>query len=214
MVINNGWEGFDPASQIAAAGSWLQTLGVGNFRLGAAHIRNKEMTAFDNTANLGLVLVGHNHYIAKENPSLLKEKPIQYIANSVRDNLEFNLFKVDGKTGIYAPVGSPTAQVMYVENPKDAANPSLYRPKLTLSFQKTNDGSCATNAATIVNRFNFPIEGAKVRFVMSLGTSYSVSQGAVEQSFDGKSVHVVDVLLDLKPNSTNLVQILPNKHER
>jgi predicted MPP superfamily phosphohydrolase len=214
VVINNGWEGFDPAPQIAGAGSWLKASGAGNLRVGAAHIRNKEMPAFDRAADLGLVLVGHNHHIAKENPARLNEKPIQYIANSVRDHVEFNLFKVDGRTGTYTPVGGPTAQVVYVENPQDAADPSLYRPRLTLSFQNSNDGSCAANTATIVNRFDFPIEGAKARFVMPLGASYSVSPGAVEQSFDGTSVHVVDVLLNLEPRSTNRVRIVPNRHAR
>ena len=211
MAINNGWEGFDPAQQIAAAGSWLQASGAGNFRLGAAHIRNKEMAAFDSVADLSLVLVGHNHYLAKENPSLLREKPVQYIANSVRDNMEFNLFKVDAKTGTFTPVSGPTAQVVYVENPEDAESPQLYKPKLTLSFSSANDGSFATNSATIVNRFSFPIEGAKVRFVLPLGNSYSISNGEVEQSFDGTLVHVVDVLVDLESNSTNRVQISPQK---
>jgi hypothetical protein len=53
MVINNGWVGFNPAQQIAAAGSWLQKSGVGNYRVGAAHIRNKEMTALDSVADRG-----------------------------------------------------------------------------------------------------------------------------------------------------------------
>jgi predicted MPP superfamily phosphohydrolase len=211
MVINNGWEGFDPGRQIEAAGSWLQAAGAGNFRLGAAHIRNQEMAALDRVANLDLVLVGHNHHIANQNPALLANKPIQYIANSVRDHMEFNLFKVDARSGTYAPVSGPTAQVVYVENPEDAKSPHLYRPKLTLSFAKANDGSFATNVATIVNKFGFPIEGAKVRFVMPLGGAYSVSQGQVEQSFNGPLVQVVDLLVDLESNSTNIVTISPKK---
>ena len=129
----------------------------------------------------------------------------------MRDHLEFNLFKVDGKTGSCTPVSGPTAQVVYVENPEDAESPQLYKPKLTLSFSSANDGSFATNSATIVNRFSFPIEGAKVRFVLPLGNSYSISNGEVEQSFDGTLVHVVDVLVDLESNSTNRVQISPQK---
>lgn len=211
MVINNGWEGFDPAQQIAAAGAWLQAVGAGNFRLGAAHIRNHEMAAFDRAANLGLVLVGHNHHIANENPSLLTNKPIQFIANSVRDHVEFNLFKVDGKTGTYAPVSGPTAQVVYIENPGDANSAQLYQPKLSVSFANANDGSSATNAATIVNDFSFPIEDAHVRFVMPLGRAYSVSPGQVEQAFDGTAVRIVDVLVNLKSNSTNILEIGPQK---
>jgi len=207
MVINNGWHGFNPAQQIAEIQTWLQETGTGNFRLGAAHIKNKEMTPFDSIANLNLVLIGHNHNIANQNPAPLKNKPIQYIVNSVRDHMEFNLFKVNEKTGEYTPVGGPTAQVVYVENPEDIKSPALYKPKLTLSFSKPNDGSSATNSATIVNKFGFPVEGASVRFIMPLGKKYKISNGKVEQAFDGTLVQVIDVLIDLKPNSTTQIKI-------
>lgn len=207
MVINNGWIGFNPAQQIAEIQPWLRETGTGNLRVGAAHIKNKEMSPFDSIANLNLVLVGHNHNIANQNPVPLNNKPIQYIVNSVRDHVEFNLFKVDEKTGDYTPVSGPTAQIVYVENPEDGKTPALYRPKLRLSYAEPNDGSFATNSATIVNNFDFPIEGAKVRFVMPLGRKYRVSNGKVEQAFDGTSVHVVDVRIDLKPNSTIQIKI-------
>ena len=211
MVINDGWNKFNPARQITSASLWLQKMGVGNLRLGAAHIKNQEMTAFDSVANLGLVLIGHNHHIANQNPSLLNEKPIQYIVNSVRDNMEFNLFRVDGNTGKYTPVSATTAQVVYVENPEDSKSPSLYKPKLTLSYATANDGSSATNTATLINKFNFPIEGAKIRFVMPLGKKYSISKGKIEQAFNGTSVQVMDVSVNLEPNSTTFVEIRPNK---
>lgn len=208
MAINNGWHGFKPLPQITEVQSWLQELGKGNFRLGAAHIRNKEMSYFDSIASLNLVLIGHNHNIANQNPSPLNNKPIQYIVNSVRDHMEFNLFRINGKRGIYTPVGRPTAQVVYVDNPEDSQSPSLYRPKLRLEYVQPNDGSSAANTATIVNNFDFSIEGARVRFIMPLGRKYKVSEGKVEQAFDGTSVHVVDVTVDLKPNSTTLIRIL------
>ena len=211
MVINNGWEGFDPAIQIKEAGAWLQKTGKGKLRVGAAHIRNKELSAFDSIADPGLILIGHNHNIANQNPSPLRNKPIQYIVNSVRDHMEFNLYKVDEKTGNYTPVGSQTAQVVYVENPDDSKIPALYKPKLTLSFSNSNDGSFASNTATIVNKFNFSIEGAKVRFIMQSGHSYSVSKGFIEQAFDGTSVHVVDVLINLEPESTTRIDIEASK---
>lgn len=207
MVINNGWHGFNPSQQIAETQSWLQEVGTGNFRLGAAHIKNKEMSPFDSIANLGLVLIGHNHNIANQNPAPLKNKPIQYIVNSVRDHMEFNLFKVNQKTGECAPVSGPTAQVEYVENPEDIKTPALYKPKLTLSFSKSNDGSSATNTATIVNNFDFAIEGASVRFVMPLGKKYKVSNGKIEQAFDGNNVHIVDVSINLKANSKTKTDI-------
>jgi len=118
MAFNNGWTGFNPTPQIASIDTWLTKNGTGNFRVGLAHIRNKEMAAFDSIANPGLILIGHNHHIANQNPSLLNGKPVQYIVNSMRDNMEFNLFRVDDKTGKYTPVGGSTAQVVYVENPE------------------------------------------------------------------------------------------------
>jgi hypothetical protein len=42
---------------------------------------------------------------------------------------------------------------------------------------------------------------------MPLGKKYKVSNGKIEQSFDGTAVHVVDVLIDLKPNSTTQIKI-------
>ncbi len=210
MVINNGWHGFKPEQQIAETKAWLQKAGKGNFRLGAVHIRDKEMLPFDSIANLELVLLGHNHNIANQNPSPLNNKPIQYIVNSVRDHMEFNLYKVDNQTGGYTTVSGPTAQVEYVENPADIKTPVLYRSKLQLSYSKINDGSLASNSAILVNKFDFPIEGAKVRFVMPLGNSYTISAGKVEQAFDGTSVHVVDVLVDIEPNSSKHIDIISN----
>jgi hypothetical protein len=207
LAINNGWDGYKPASQFTETANWLKIEGIGNLRVGLAHIRNKEMAGFDSVAKLGLILIGHNHHIASQNPSPLNEKPIQYIVNSMRDNMEFNLYKVDNKTGKYTAVGSPTAQVVYVENLEDSKTPALYKPKLALTYSDTNDGSSYKNTATITNKFNFPIEGAKVRFLMPLGKSYKVSRGKIEQAFDGTNVHVVDVLLDIEPNSQTAISI-------
>jgi hypothetical protein len=207
IVINDGWVGFDPTKQIEEATAWLKEAGTGNFRLGAAHIKESEMLELDKNLNLNMVLVGHNHHIAKTNPGLINTKTIQYISNSMRDHVEFNLYKIDGKTGFASPVSGPTAQVEYLENPEDQDTPSLYKPKLLLTYTKANDGTNATNAATIVNKFNFRIEEARVRFVMPLGTKYTISKGKMEQSFDGAKVHIVDVNINLEPNSTNTIEI-------
>ena len=211
IVINDGWVGFDPTKQIEEATDWLKNAGKGNFRLGAAHIKESEMLDLDKNVNLSMVLVGHNHHIAKTNPGLINSKTIQYISNSMRDHVEFNLYKINGKTGISIPVSSPTAQVEYIENPDDQNTPSLYKPKLELTYAKANDGKNATNTATIVNKFNFLIEEARVRFVMPLGTKYTISKGKIEQSFDGTSVHIVDVNINLEPNSSTAIEIFALK---
>ena len=81
MAINNGWNGFKPTKHVDAIDSWLQQVGQGKLRVGAMHIRNKELNTFDSVADPGLILIGHNHHIANQNPSLLGNKPIQYIVN-------------------------------------------------------------------------------------------------------------------------------------
>lgn len=207
MVINDGWDGFDPTKQIDEAATWLQNERSGNFRLGSAHIKDSELLDLDKKVNLNLVLIGHNHHIAKENPRLFNSKTIQYIANSMREYMEFNLYQVNAKTGISIPVSGPTAQVVYVENPDDQNSPSLYKPKLILTYSNTNDGKVKKNTATITNKFNFPIENARVRFVMPLGATYSVTKGFIEQAFDGTSAHIVDVNINLEPNSTTTIEI-------
>ena len=207
LAFNNGWHGFKPTQQMTEIDTWLKKEGKGNLRVGFAHIRNKEMVAFDSVANPGLILLGHNHHIAKQNPTLLNKKPVQYIANSMRDNMEFNLFRVDAKSGKFTPVGSSTAQVVYVENPEDSNSPALYKPKLKLTYTNTNNGTNATNTAIIINKFDFPIEDAKVRFLMPLGYKYKVSNGTIEQAFNGEKVHVVDVLINVEANSRNTISI-------
>jgi predicted phosphodiesterase len=208
-VINNGWVGFDPTKQIQEATAWLKKAGDGNFRLGAAHIKESELLDLDKNLNLNMVLVGHNHHIANTNPGLINSKTIQYISNSMRDHVEFNLYKINGNTGIAVPVSGPTAQVEYLENPTDQNAPSLYKPKLVLAYAKANDGTNRTNTAIISNKFNFGIEDARVRFVMPLGTKYSISNGKIDQAFDGQSYHIVDVNLKLEPNSNNEITIYP-----
>jgi len=211
IVINNGWVGFDPTKQIEEATAWLKEAGKGNFRLGAAHIKESELLDLDKNLNLNMVLVGHNHHIANTNPGLINTKTIQYISNSMRDHVEFNLYKINGKTGIAAPVSVPTAQVEYLENPEDKDKPELYKPKLVLTYAQPNDGKNTTNSASIVNKFDFGIEDARIRFVMPLGSTYTISKGKIEQSFDGQSYHIVDVNLNLEPNSTNTIDILALK---
>ena len=210
MVINDGWDGFDPTKQIEEAAAWLQNAGKGNFRLGSAHIKDSELLDLDKKVNLNLVLVGHNNHIANQNPRLFNNKTIQYIVNSMRDNMEFNLYKVNAKTGIFTTVSGPTGQVVYVENPIDQKSPELYKPNLVLNYSNTNDGTVKKNAATIINKFNFPIEDARVRFVMPLRSKYTVTKGTVDQSFDGTSAHIVDVSINIGPNSSTTIDITPS----
>lgn len=207
LGINNGWPGFDATHQIEESTSFLKRVGSGNFRVLAAHIRGQQMNKLDSAAMLNLVLIGHNHHIANTNPSLLNNMPKQYIANSVRDNMEFNLFKVEEKSGRFTPVSSPSAQVVYIENPEDAKSPVLYRPKLTLHFEQPNDGSFFINKATLINKFDFPIDQAKIRFIVPKGKKYSISLGKIEQEFDGRMYHIIDVLVNVAARSSCIVSL-------
>ena len=94
--------------------------------------------------------------------------------------------------------------------PTDQNSPALYKPNLLVTYSNTNEGTVQKNTATISNKFNFPIEDARVRFVMPLGTKYTVSKGTIAQSFDGNSFHIVDVNINLEPNSTTKIDIVPS----
>ena len=208
IVFNNGWGGYSNKHQINDAVSWLNDVGTGNFRIGAGHCKSNPMLPLDNAIDLDLILVGHNHYIADDNPEPINGKPIQYVASSIRDHApEFNLFRVDAEKGSYTPVNGSTAQVVAIENPADKNNPSAYKPKLVLTYNTNNNGSAAANTASIVNKFNFSINSARIRFVMPKGADYEVSTGTIEQQFDGNSYRIVDVSVNVNANSSKSVSI-------
>jgi hypothetical protein len=212
LGVNSGM-GPVPSTQTAAAASWLGEVGHGNFKMGAGHAGGGAVRSFDADTGLDLILVGHNHFIAKDNPHLVNDKPIQYVANSLRDtgtgNFEFNLFKVNNKSGTYEVIGGTSSRVRVIQNHtvENIADPESWIPNLTLTYVKENNGENRSNKATIVNRYDFPISGARVRFVMPRGYSYAVSKGTIKQAFDGGKVHVVDVAVDLGANSTTIIDI-------
>jgi hypothetical protein len=212
LGVNSGM-GPVPSDQTSAAVSWLNEVGKGNFRLGAGHAGESAIRTFDSKTVLSLILVGHNHFIASSNPHEVNGRYTQFVANSLREmgtgNFEYNLFKVNNKTGSYEVMGGASSRVRVIQNhtATNIPNPGSWILNLALTYAKTNNGSSRTNKATIVNRYNFPITGAKVRFVMPMGFSYSVSKGVVQQSFNGDKYHIVDVTVDLPANSTTVVDI-------
>ena len=94
---------------------------------------------------------------------------------------------------------------MTVENPKDDL--SKFIPKLTLEYTKKNDGTSRTNPATLGNKFKVGFPGARVRFVMAKGSSYTIFKGNIEQTFEGDSVCVVDVRVAIEAGSTTSIEI-------
>lgn len=217
MVVNNSMG--DYRNQIDEAVAWINGAGKGSFRLGAFHIRELSRPFHDalkeNRTPLTLCLAGHEHNKAEGNPWSVNGDPVIYIASAIRDYMDFNLFKVDAVKGTFVPVSGPDARVMPFENtPSSAGNdPAKYHPKLTLSFAHANDGTVTANTATLTNRFDFSIAGARVRFVMKKGSAYSVTGPAViTQQFegDGDAGRVVDVRVDLAANSTRKVGVSPD----
>jgi hypothetical protein len=225
MVINDGWVGYDFSDQLTGLADWLKGDGAGgHLKLAAYHVSSSGlMGAFADSVDLGLALIGHNHHLGNKNPYRLDNRLIQYYALSTREYGEFNLFQVDDEAGTYEALGSvntdPAAdgygqatgvcRVLANNDQKNNPDASVWVYNLTLEFAHDNAGAVSKNTAILVNRFDFPIPDARVRFVMPKGADYRVSTGAVEQQFDGDRFRVVDVSVDLNANSTATVNIAP-----
>ena len=202
MIVNDGWNGFDWTYQLEDHIAWLDEAGAGTLRIAAYHKSEMgTMGAWANRIDLGLAMIGHNHHLAKDNPYELGGRPIQYYANSVREYINFNLFRIE-EDGQYTAINNTAA----VENPDDSS--SLWKPRLTLSYAYANDGSSRTNTATLANHFDIGFPRARVRFVMPKGAEYAVSKGTIEQQFDGDSVRIVDLRVPLPENSTTTIEIV------
>jgi hypothetical protein len=220
MTLNNAWavsasSAGDHTYQIDQAVAWLGGAGSGgNFFLTAGHCYDKMHGAIDDYKPLNLVLAGDKHHVRTDNPWPFDtgSAEVAYIAGSIRDHFEFNLYKVNNSAGTFTTPSGATgvANVLY-SGSQDT--PSTWVPNLELSYSQFNDGKSSVNSATIVNRYSFPISGARVRFVMPPGSAYVVSRGVIKQAFDGNSFHIVDVSVELNANSTTTIEILPYNYE-
>ncbi len=214
MTLNNAWgtsltSNGEHQYEVEDAKAWLAGEGAGgNFFLTAAHCYNKMHHFINESKPLSLVLAGDKHHIYTANPYPFTtgSAVVAYITASIRDHFAFNLYKINNINGTFTtPTGTNGATNVLFSG--DEANPATWVPYLKLTWSNENNGKSGTNTATIDNKFNFPITGAKVRFVVPKGYAYNVTNGTKEQEFDGTSVHVVDVTLDLTPNSTTEVSI-------
>lgn len=216
MNINNAWvvSETNPGGhqyQIDNAISWLHNEGAGgNFFLSAGHCYNKMHSFIDADTKLSLVIAGDKHHIYTSNPySFTPGSPtIAYIAASGINHFAFNLFKINNATGNYT---TPTGVRGYADVlfSGDQDIPSTWVPNLKMTYSTANDGAFDTNIATIDNKFSFPILGAKVRFVVPKGQTYSATNGTIDQEFDGTQFHIIDVLTDVAANSSIQVFIAP-----
>lgn len=220
MLLNNAWgvsteSGNEHQYQCNDAVAWLNGEGSGgNFFLSAGHCYNKMHEFIDASQPLSLVLSGDKHHIRTDNPYPFNDgsDAVAYIAGSIRDHFEFNLFRVNNTTGTYSTVAgiNGVVEVLSAGNQDDR---STWEPNLILTYDYANDGTSYENTATIDNKFNFPVSEAKVRFIMPLGTQYVVTNGDIEQSFNGISVHVVDVRVNVGANSSETIKIIPSDVE-
>ncbi len=214
MMLNNAWavsetSAKDHAYQVDTALHWLNGEGSdGNFLVSAGHCYNKIHEFIDAEQPLDLVLAGDKHHIRTNNPYPFDDgsPEIAYIAGSIRDHFEFNLFRVNNETGTFTPVPG-TNSVVEVLNSGDQDDTTTWVPNLTLEYLDYNDGTSYENTATITNSFHFPIHGAKVRFVMPAGFDYRVTGGEIRQQFDGDQFRIVDATVDVEANSTAVVSV-------
>jgi uncharacterized protein YjdB len=128
-----------------------------------------------------------------------------YTTLSCRDGSKsapFNLYKVDDVAGTYETVGNAQSAHQGLETAKN-----YNTPKLKLTYATANDGTSETNVATIVNKFTFPIAGARVRFVVPKGGPYYVTNATIKQEFDGTNFHIIDATYNLAATSTTVVNL-------
>lgn len=218
MGVNNSWTpdtgGGKPGYvanyqwQLDAANAWLSTVGSGKFRISFCHVPQESIppvyNAFKNAGNpLGLMLAGHVHSIT--NSPFTYDSRLCYTTLSCRDGSKsapFNLYKVDDIAGTYETVGNAQSAHNGLETAKNYST-----SKLKLSYANANDGTSETNVATIVNKFTFPITGARVRFVVPKGSPYYVTNATIKQEFDGTNFHIIDATYNLAATSTTVVNL-------
>ncbi len=208
MMLNNAWatsttSAKDHQYQCDDAVSWLQGDGSeGNFFLTAAHCYDKMHEFIDVHEKLDLVLAGDKHHIRTGNPYEFDpgSAMVAYIAGSIREHFEFNLFRVNDSSGTYTAVPGVTGVANVLKSGNQDTR-STWIPNLTLTYSNDNNGSFIENTATIVNDFDFSINGARVRFVMPKGFNYEFTNATLIQQFEGDLFKIIDVATDLPGNS-------------
>ncbi|NDP28850.1 MAG: carbohydrate-binding protein [Flavobacterium sp.] len=214
--VNNSWFPDNKTGtpnfshQTDEAVDWLSKVGNGVMRIGFAHVNTSEPLAYFYDplkavgAPLDLIMVGHSHSITNS-PHTVDGKKIAYTTLTPREGtrkVPFNLYKIDAVAGTYETIGNEQAIQEGVTIAKDYST-----VKLKLTYSKPNDGTSNSNIATINNKFNFPISGARVRFVVPKGSPYYLTNATVKQDFDGTNFHIVDAVVDLVANDITEVKI-------
>ncbi len=212
--INNSWCPSDGSApnfqwQIDKAVDWINSVGGGNMRIAYFHIPQDGVPLIYNSfksvgKSFKLMIGGHIHRYTT-NPYSIDGNPIIYTAAGLKNGTTgapFNLYKINLNDGTFSTVGNS-----YSGHPSLEVDQNWSTSKLKLSYSNENNGSNANNTATIVNKFNFLIEDARVRFVLPKDVLYAVSNGTITQEFDGDNFHIIDTKIDLNAFSTTTVTV-------
>ncbi len=216
--LNNAW--FSDESdgvpnfqhQTTEAIAWLDRVGRGTLNIGYCHVMTPTpLKAFYDPlfkagAPLSLILAGHCHWAGNTHTikdyANVKITHSTYPLREVSRKAPFNLYRIDLVNNTYTAVGD---SIGAHEGLSTADDYSTARLKLT--YSKPNDGANAENSATIVNKLNFAIKEANVRFVVPKGSAYYVRNATIVQQFDGTNYHIIDATYDLEANSTQVVSV-------
>lgn len=220
MNLNNSWglsanDNGVHQYEVDDAKAWLDGAGSGgNFFLTSGHMYDRMHHFINDYQPLSLVLAGHNHHLAPTNPKeIIPGGPkIAYISNSIREYFLFNIYKINNTNGTFTtPAGIPAMVSAINSGNKDSV--STWVPNLILTYASANSGTVTSNTAIIVNKFDFDITGAKVRFVVPKGNNYAVTGGTITQEFKGTDYHIVDVATNLNANSSTAIKIYKRKNK-
>jgi hypothetical protein len=216
--LNNAWFSDESTGipnfqhQTDEAKAWLVKAGKGTFRIGYCHVMTPTpLKAFYDPlvkagAPLNLILAGHCHWAG--NTHSIRDYPnvkithTGYPLRELHRKAAFNLYKIDLTTNKYTAIGDSIGAHEALAIADDFSS-----VRLKLNYAKANDGSNAENTATIVNKLNFEIKDARVRFVVPKGSSYYVRNATIVQQFDGTDFHIIDAVYDLDANSTHVVTL-------
>lgn len=216
--VNNAWFSDESTGipnfehQTDAAKTWLNEVGKGTFRIGYCHV--PEPTAlkafydplFKAGAPLNLILAGHVHRASNsfsiKDYANVKITHTGFPLRELSRKAAFNLYKLDLNTNKYTAIGDSIGAHEGLATADDFSS-----IKLKLTYSKPNDGINIDNVATIVNKFNFHIDDAYVRFVVPKGSSYYVRNATILQEFDGDDYHIIDASYNLEANSTYTVSV-------
>ena len=214
MMLNNAW-GLSATNnrvyqyQVDDAIAWLNGAGAGgNFLLTAGHNYDRMHHFINNVKPLNLCLSGDRHSQGNGNPwEITPGGPkISYTCNDLRGGMKYMIYRINNTTGTFTLPAGGTG-LIEAKASGDVNIPSTWVPRLKQTFSTANNGTVSSNSVLIDNKFPFPVMGGKVRFVVPKGSSYSVTNGVVNQEFDGETVHVVDVSFDVNANSSTTVYI-------